>query len=209
MKTANLIRIRLEPISKNDPNLRTLASQHYSNPKGFVGRFVAFAIHAEEQFLGVIVGSSATLHLPGRDRFKEDLGGNLNSIINNSLFHIRKPRGWPPFSYHYGPLGLEVSETRRPYPIRNVTSRVLGEWRLQVIASWEKRYGDDVIGFETLVQPPRTGETYRRDGWSLVGRTKGFCCRRVSGRSKNEQFTGKRIWKFDPNSQKLVFNRPV
>ena len=42
---------------------------HYSEPGGFVGRNICYAIMHEGVYYGAIVGGSATLHLVGRDEF--------------------------------------------------------------------------------------------------------------------------------------------
>lgn len=200
-------RLLLERIDKGDFNLRMASSAHYSKPGGFVGRFVAYAIHYDGAYLGVIVGGSATIHLQGRDRFFSLKTGELNRIVNNSLFHIERPWAEPPFSYLFAEEGLTISPRRAPYPARNITTIVLEAWRRQITEDWKEAYGDEVIGFETLVQPPRTGEVYLRDGWQKVAATKGWTCRRVGGQSKTESFGGRRVWAFDPSKSKLVFCR--
>jgi hypothetical protein len=197
--------VQLERISKGDLLLRVASNNHYSEPGGFVGRFLAYAVWVGETYLGVIVGGSSTMHLVGRNEFFG--GASLNSIINNTLFHLERPWGVPPFSYAMGEKGIECRENRLPYPLRNLTTQVLSAWRRQALTDWQATYGDEVVGFETLVQIPRTGEVYRRDGWSLVGETKGFSCRRVGGTNPTESFDGRRVWTFDPSKRKLVFCR--
>lgn len=137
------------------------------------------------------------MHLPGRDEFfgfygikgKERIG-YLNRIINNIFFHIEKVNG--------------------EYPVRWFTAKVLAKFREQVVADWETRYGDKVLGFETLVELPRRGECYLKDKWTLTGQTKGFTCKRVAGES-NEIWSGKRVWNKDEENlrPKLVLCRRV
>lgn len=200
-------RLLLERIDKGDFNLRMASSAHYSRPGGFVGRFIAYAIYYGGEYLGVIVGGSATMHLKGRDAFFCLKQGDLNRIVNNSLFHIEKTWDTPPFAYVVGERGVCVETRRKPYPVRNITTLVLETWREQISQDWQECYGDEVLGFETLVQPPRTGELYRRDGWQEVARTKGWTCRRTGGKSSSESFGGRRVWVFDPSQSKIVFCR--
>jgi hypothetical protein len=201
--------IKLERISKGDLLLRIASNNHYSEPGGFVGRFLGYAVWCSSDYLGVIVGGSATMHLVGRNAFFDIESSGLNNVINNTLFHIERPRDMPPFEYIRDDGTLRVAERRKPYPVRNITNHILAEWRRVAKRDWENTYQNEVLGFESLVQIPRTGEVYRRDGWSLVGETKGFSCRRVGGESATEKFDGRRVWEFDATKRKLVFCRRV
>ena len=73
---------------------------------------------------------------------------------------------------------------------------------------WESKYGDKVIGFETLVELPRTGELYLRAGWSEVGITKGYTCKRVAGKG-TDSWSGKRVWDTKKLRPKRVFCKKV
>lgn len=72
---------------------------------------------------------------------------------------------------------------------------------------WLEKYDDIVIGFESLVELPRSGELYQRDGWSLVGETKGYTCKRVGGLPRKDRWSGTRIWNTTELRPKLVFCR--
>ena len=163
---------------------------HYSKPGGFVGRNICYSISVEGRIYGSIVGGSSTLHLAGRDSFfgltSETKKAALNSIINNIFFHI-EPR-------HGG------------YPIRNMAQTTLRIFREAVSKDWSQKYGDSVLGFETLVELPRTGEVYKRDGWTEVGLTKGQTCKRVAGKG-TDNWTGKRVWDTVNLRPKRVFCR--
>jgi hypothetical protein len=201
--------LRLDRIDKGNLLLLSAATNHYTSPKGFVGRFLGYAIYFDEKYLGVIIGGSATLHLPGRNEFLGIEIGKLNSVINNTLFHIERPWAIPPFLWKFGENGISVIENREGYPKRNITNHILREWRARSAEDWLKVYGDEVVGFETLVLPPRTGEIYIRDAWTLIGETKGYICKREGGKSVSEKFGGKRVWEFDPSKKKLVFCKQV
>jgi len=173
------MRITLERVSKSDLGLKVLMARHYSQPKGFVGRQLIYAIWVDGVGYGAIAAGSATLHLPGRSEFLD--ASNLDAIVNNTFFHIEGP-----------------------YPMRNFAQRVVAEWRARVLIDWPAIYGDAVAGFETLVELPRTGEIYRRDGWTEVGLTKGLTCKRVAGKS-TDGWSGRRVW--GTGTPKRVFCR--
>ena len=176
--------IELERIKKNDPQLQDWMACHYSQPKGFVGRQLLYKIHYGTQVLGATGGGSCILHLPKRNEFFGDIP--RNSIVNNVFFHIEQPK--------------------EGYPLRNFASNVVKIWRQHILNDWKSVYGDDVLGFETLVEPPRTGEVYRRDGWSQVAVTKGYTCKRTGGKG-SDGWGGQRVWDKDHLRPKLVFYR--
>ena len=163
---------------------------HYSQPGGFVGRSICYLIYHQDTLYGAIVAGSSTKHLPGRH---DALGTDhlcLNNIINNTFYHIDRPASG--------------------YPLRNFATRVIQQWRSLAQARWQEKYGDPVVGFETLVEPPRTGECYLRDGWTLVGKTKGFTCKRTGGKG-TDSWGGRRVWNEDSDQlrPKLVLVRPI
>lgn len=162
-------------------------ADHYSKPKGFVGRQLIYKVNFEGQCYGAIAAGSATRHLPGREEFFP-LEPPLNNLVNNTFFHVFPAGG--------------------NYPFRNFTSATVAAWRKRVVLDWEDEYGDSVMGWETLVELPRTGELYRRDGWTEVGQTKGYTCKRVAGES-TDSWTGKRVWDTKNLRPKRVFLRNV
>jgi hypothetical protein len=180
--------ITLEPIKRSDPRILTYMAIHYSQPKGFVGRNICYAVTYEGICYGAIVGGSSTLHLAGRDGFfgltPENKKGTLNKIVNNIFYHIERRDG--------------------KYPVRNMVIKVLKMYRERVAADWLTKYGDIVIGHESLIELPRTGETYERDGWTEVGLTKGQTCKRVAGVS-TDSWSGKRVWDTKNLRPKRVF----
>jgi hypothetical protein len=178
--------LKLIPIKRTDPHLLMNMEIHYSQPKGFVGRNICYAIISDFKFYGCIVGGSATLHLPGRDEFFGKF--DLNQIINNNFYHVEKYEG--------------------EYPFRNFTIYVLGQFREKIQNDWQKKYGDIVLGFESLVELPRTGEIYIRDGWTEVGTTIGYTCKRTSGKG-TDSWGGKRIWYKEHLKPKRVFCKKI
>lgn len=163
----------LEQIKRTDSRILANMTIHYSQPKGFVGRNICYAILWDNIYYGSIVGGSATLHLPNRNEFFNIDKSKLNNIINNIFYHIEPNNG--------------------EYPRRNFANFIIKEWRKIVANDWKLKYSDEVIGFESLVELPRTGECYKRDGWSLIGQTIGYTCKRTSGKGTDD-WSGKRVW---------------
>lgn len=181
--------LTLNVIKRSNTSLVDNMKIHYSQPKGFVGRNICYMVTYNGVCYGHIVGGSATMHLPGRNEYF----GNapLNSLVNNIFFHIEKQGD--------------------DYPIRNFAQKTIKLWRFRVSQDWKLKYGDNVVGFETLVEPPRTGECYLRDKWVYTGTTKGFTCKRpaLQDGMKKDKYGNARIWNKDPDNlrPKLVFVR--
>lgn len=174
--------MRLEVVKRTDPRLLANMAVHYSHPKGFVGRNICYAVLHDGIYYGGIVAGSATRFLPGRGSV------SLNNWVNNIFFHIEPFHG--------------------SYPYRNFAQSVLKTFRNVAAKDWHDKYGDSVHGFETLVEIPRTGEVYRRDGWVQVGVTKGYTCKREGGKG-TDAWSGKRVWDTQNLRPKLVFIRPL
>jgi len=170
--------LELRQTKHTDINLRARMKIHYSKPRSFVGRSICYAVYYNSVYYGHIVAGSATRFLPGRNQFLGVTIADLNKIISNIFFNV---------SPHNG-----------AYPIRNFTSAVVKLFMKQVQKDWKAKYGDTCIGFETLVEKPRTGELYLRAGWTKVGETKGYTCKRPGG-TGTDSWTGKRVWNTDPD----------
>jgi hypothetical protein len=176
-------------VKRTDPQILDEMSRHYSQPKGFVGRNMCYKIVYNDISYGHIVSGSATRFLVGRDNFLGiDCLKFLNNIINNIFYHVEPKNG--------------------EYPFRNFTSSVLLQWEKRTVVDWEQKYGDKVIALESLIELPRSGETYKRAGWTLVGQTKGFTCKRIAGKGTDD-WTGKRVWDTENLRPKLVFVKKV
>lgn len=176
--------IILERIQKNDRRLKNDMADHYSQPGGFVGRSLCYAVLYDGKYYGSIVGGSATLHLPNRNAWHMLNGEcSLDEIIGNVFFHVEGP-----------------------YPVRNFTQKVLKNYRIRSSVDWFVKYGNIAKYHETLVELPRTGETYKRDGWFCIGKTKGFTCKRVAGNG-TDSWGGARVWDRENLRPKLYFVR--
>ncbi len=167
---------------RTDNRLLDRMKNHYSKPKGFVGRNICYAVMFNDVYYGHVVGGSASLHLPGRNEYLEV--DDINKVVNNIFFNVSKVNG--------------------SYPLRNFTTQVIKQFTEQITNDWFCKYGDEVIGFETLVEPPREGTLYIKAGWSYVGMTKGFTCKRQAG-DGTDSWSGKRVWNTKELRPKLVF----
>lgn len=132
--------IKLEITKRTDSRLLDRMENHYSQPKGFVGRNICYAILYDDTYYGHIVGGSATRFLQGRNEFLDMDITQLNNVVNNTFYNISKVNG--------------------KYPISNFTIKVLKQFVNQCAEDWETKYGDRVLGFESLVEKPRTGDIY-------------------------------------------------
>lgn len=179
----------LRRIKRTEPLLLTNMARHYSAPKGFVGRNICYEVSYDGRVYGHVVGGSATMHLVGRDDFfglsPETKIPALLCIINNIFYHIEPC-------------------AENGYPKRNFTALVLKTFRATIARDWFSKYGNPVIGFETLVELPRTGETYKRDGWTEVGITQGQTCKRTAGKG-TDSWSGKRVWDTENLRPKRIF----
>jgi len=184
----NISMLRLVRTKRTDPKLLELMKIHYSHPKGFVGRNLCYAIYWDDTYHGHIVGGSATRFLPGRNEFLNIEIKDLNQVINNIFYHV-----------------FPVNDK---YPTRNFTTFVLKNWMQLIKYDWKNKYGDNVIGFETLVELPRTGELYRRAGFHEVGTTIGYQCKRVAG-TGTDNWSRKRVWNVIDLKPKLVLCKRI
>jgi hypothetical protein len=170
--------LELLQTKRTDKDLLLRMESHYSKPKGFVGRNICYAVFYDSIYYGHIVAGSATRFLPNRNEFLGIAIKDLNCVINNIFFNVTPYNG--------------------SYPIRNFTSSVVKLFVNQSRKDWQSKYGDVCVGFETLVEKPRTGELYIRAGWTPIGETKGYTCKRVAGKGTDE-WTGKRVWNTNPD----------
>lgn len=152
---------------------------HYSQPKGFVGRQLFYRIEFQGMLYGCLAFGSAVKHLPARC-----FAYPLNEGLNNIFYHVEPITG--------------------KYPFRNFTIKALLEAEKRAAADYFEKYGDKVRWFESLVELPRTGEIYKRAGYSYYGITKGFTCKR-DGIIGTDSWSGARRWDTQNLRPKRVF----
>jgi hypothetical protein len=171
--------LELRQTKRTDKDLLVRMEYHYSNPRGFVGRNICYAVFYDSIYYGHIVAGSATRFLPNRNEFLGITIKDLNRVVNNIFFNVSPPNGGS-------------------YPTRNFTSSVVRLFTHQTQKDWQVKYGDACVGFETLVEKPRTGKLYLRAGWTQIGETKGYTCKRIAGKG-TDGWSGKRVWNTNPD----------
>lgn len=113
------------------------------------------------KLLGVIGLSSCVLAIKCRDDYigwsKDARMKNSNKLANNSRFCLI-------------PGATEL---------KNVGSMALRLLRTDGAKEWKRRYGDDLVGIETYVEPitddelHRSGAVYKASNWKYVGESQG------------------------------------
>ncbi len=176
---------RLEEINHTDPLLREFMSRHYSKPRGFVGRRIIYRVVAAGQVWGFTVAGSTTLHCRPAKKLLVFRDRLLKRIPNNTFFRLERGE--------------------RKYPWRNFVPSVIDAWERHVFARWREKYGDEVLAYETLVAPPRTGECYLRCGWRFLGWTQGWEAKRTRRTETRDSYGGTRVWRRGP--RKRVFGK--
>jgi hypothetical protein len=146
----------LEPRELSRCN-RYLDKHHYLKRIRPVGeRLYYVATDAQDQWLALLVFSSAAEHLKHRDRWigwtPQQRQRRLRLVVNNSRFLIL-PQGTLPN------LGSKV--------LRMVLDRLSDDW--------QNRYGHPVLVAETFVDPEQfCGTVYSVQGWEELGTTDGW-----------------------------------
>lgn len=169
--------------TKNNSYLQTFMRNHYSMPKGFVGRQIFYLVKINETVVGAIGWGSVTRHLPNRP-----ILGNLLHGMSNIFYHIEKPV-----------LG---------YPSRNFTTKILLLSEQLACVEYSKKYTQKILWVESLVELPRTGALYKKAKYTHVGTTVGYTCKRTSGLS-SDTWSGKRVWDTKNLRPKLVFYKAL
>lgn len=148
--------LSLVPVKKSHPLFVKWFLEHYPKSKGIVGRSLNFLIYRYGEPIGIIGFSSPPL---GYRKFSEffrinlSLKENANKILNNNVFRLVK------------------SEP-------NLGTQILKLARKTVRKLYKEKYGDELIGLVTFVEPPRTGAVYKADNWTYLGMTQGVEVRR-------------------------------
>jgi hypothetical protein len=148
-------------VPKGDKIFASLFLSHYPESKGIVGRSINYLII----YKGKIAGIIGLMNPPYAINIIDDFFGinkdNRNlmnqQIANNHIFRL---------------INNEP----------NLASRCLRILRIVVTKDWKKKYGNDLKGILTFVEPPRKGSCYLADNWKYLGMTKGKGCIQRSGR---------------------------
>ena len=169
--------IKLLEVGLSNKYFKRLLKTHYPQSKGIVGRRINFVIFKDNIPVGIIGFASPPIINKVFKHFNiQDLsiGERGKLILNNNIFR------------------LEIKE-------KNLGTRVLKEARQKVKKLYKEKYGEDLLGLITFVEPPRTGAVYKADNWEYIGETEGYSIKRVAGFGKGD----KRI--VSEGNKKLIF----
>lgn len=133
----------------------------YINHTRVPGRRINYLVKYNNDLVGAIGISGATLALKSRDillkfKNKEHRFNKINNFGNNYRFCLNTN-------------------------IPNAGSQVLSLFRKTAAIDWKEKYGNELLGIETFVEPSkkRNGSVYKADNWILIGKTKGFQIKRL------------------------------
>ncbi len=210
-----LLKIRLEQIDKGDPGFKKAQAEHYSKSKGVVGRQIIYRVSydgildadGKPKVFAYMLWQSPPGFLEYRrliaprltaaidqkiKRLEESISPNssrerteavkkqigdlkgliTNSMISNGLFRMLVPT--------------------REYPCVDFTTAILEVCERALPKDWKGKYPGvgRIIALETLVQLPRLGRLYVKNGWRLLTLTKGVELRRSSAVGPQEVSSG-------------------
>lgn len=119
----------------------------------YVGRQCNYSIWCEGYEIGFFGWGSAVMAMKPRDDFigwsKQQRLANLNHTATNWRFTLLN---------------------NLP---KNTATKVIHLSIIKGREDWKRKYGDDLVLVETLVEPPRTGTIYKASKWHMVGMTQG------------------------------------
>lgn len=143
----------LVQVPKGDKLFATLYLSHYPESKGIVGRSINYLVIWQNKIVGIIGGNSPPYSVKAIDEFfgitKENRNDVLVKFLNNEVYRII-------------------------HSAKNLATMTLKSFRKQLKKDYREKYGDELIGLITFVEPPRTGAIYKADNWTFLGMTKGY-----------------------------------
>jgi Domain of unknown function (DUF4338)/DDE_Tnp_1-associated len=164
------VRVRLVERSELERFHALLEEHHYLGSLKAVGeRLYYVAVDNEDQWLALLVFSTAAKHLKHRDRWigwdSVQCRRRLSLVTNNSRFLIVPERSVP-----------------------NLGTRVLRLTLDRLSADWKAQYGHPVLVVETFVDPAQfCGTVYSANGWIELGQTDGWGRQRRDYYVKHDQ----------------------
>lgn len=138
--------LALVRVAKSDQLFGKLFFEHYPNSKGIPGRSLCYLIYNDNILLGIIGVNSP----PKNYKIFTKYFNSVDEIhyVNNNVFR------------------LIVNE-------KNIGTQVLKVFRRKIKIDYELKYGDELVGIVTFVEPPRNGAVYKADNWDYLGETQG------------------------------------
>lgn len=151
------VTVRLITAAEQPEFDRLIATEHYLHQAEIPGRTLRYLAEFRGQSVGLLVFSSAALHVKAREKAigwsVRQRGRRLDFVVNNSRFLVRPPR------------------TRFP----NLASRVLALCLQRLAADWLAAWQQPVLLVESFVDEAQYhGTCYRACGFQAVGVTGGF-----------------------------------
>ena len=157
-------------VPKGNKVFATLFLTHYPESKGIVGRSINYLIIYNHKIAGIIGLTNPPYSIGIIDDFfginKENRTQLNQQIANNHVFRL---------------INNE----------HNLASRCLRVLRKVVTRDWKEKYGTELKGLLTFVEPPRKGCCYLADNWKYLGMTKGRGCIQRSGRWEKREWVDK------------------
>ena len=156
LKLLNAVTVRLIDESERGRFDELLAREHYLKNATAVGQVLRYVAEYEGQWLGLLVFSSAALHLKPRDRWLKwsarQVAERRHLLAQNARFLVLPSTGrWP-----------------------NLASRALKLVCARLPQDWQEHFGHPVLAVETFVDPQRfKGTCYKAANWRCLGLTKG------------------------------------
>jgi len=151
------ITVRLIEDSERERFDEELAAKHYLKNANAVGRVLRYVAEYQNQWVALLVFSSAAFHLKPRDRWLQwparQVAQRRHLIAQNARFLVlAAPGKWP-----------------------NLASRVLKLTCGRLAQDWQQHFGYPVLALETFVDPQRFhGTCYKAAGWQRLGATQGY-----------------------------------
>ena len=157
-------------IPKGNKVFASLYLSHYPNSKGIVGRSINYLVIWKDYIVGIIGGNSPPYSIESINNYfnitKDNRTQKLRGFFNNDVFR------------------LIIKE-------KNLGTKTLKSFRNKLKQDYKIKYGEDIFGMITFVEPPRIGAVYKADNWKYLGMTKGFGTTQRSGRWENRKWVKK------------------
>lgn len=150
------VRVRLLEPSERSRFDELLTREHYLKNATVVGQALRYVAEFEDQWLALLVFSSAAFHLKPRDRWlhwsARQVAQRRHLLAQNQRFLVLAgPGRWP-----------------------NLASRVLAQTCDRLSKDWQEQFGHPVLAVETFIDPQRfRGTCYKAAGWQRLGATQG------------------------------------
>jgi len=166
----------LQKVRKGNKIFASLYLEHYPKSKGIVGRQVNYLVWNNNQIVGIIGGNSPPLNYKKfREYYKTE---HEKCFLNNNVFRIIRSK-------------------------KNQATQVLKLFRNTIKEDYKEKYGNELIGLITFVEPPRTGGIYKADNWDYLGMTQGIT---VTRRGDNDKWMNK---EYSKGTKKHIFAKVI